>query len=163
MKILSLCMEGESIPWSDYYSTQCGLKSLPLLPTYKFDNMRIWPEVGNLLSANLLQLQHKHKYLGEGQKQDLSAVSTVDSGVMLASLAETINEMLVVNHDWNVVGDESLFKYGMDSLIFSQVCIKFNCVIPFSEFHKDPNLNSLLQSLACNTKFTSATPTSIKS
>ena len=136
-------LKGKAINWVQFYLNHPELKRLPLIPTYAFDRKRFWPKTDKSINTDLLQLEHQVRF------SDKEFSKHNNQGDTEERLAETLNDVLGVKYNWQENGDDDLFALGMDSLIFTHVCMKFQSEsllhndLFISKFHQNPTFNSL--------------------
>ena len=138
-----LFLSGKVVNWLQFYQNHCDVRRIPLIPTYAFDRKRFWPEINKPINVELLQLEHQVRF----SNKEYENVS--NQGDAEHRLAETLNDALGVNYNWQERGNDDLFTLGMDSLIFTRVCMKlqsealFHDNLLISKFHENPTFNGL--------------------
>ena len=139
-------LKGKNVNWLQFYQKHLELKRIPLVPTYAFDRKRFWPEINKPINVELLQLEHQIR----PSKNEISDHEKGNNQkVPEHRLAETLNDALGVNYNWQERGNDDLFALGMDSLIFTRVCMMLqneNSVysdLLISKFHQNPTFNGL--------------------
>ena len=89
----------------------------------------------------MLQLEHQVRF----SNKEYENVS--NQGDAEHRLAETLNDALGVNYNWQERGNDDLFTLGMDSLIFTRVCMKLQSKALFydnlliSKIHENPTFS----------------------
>ena len=160
-------LSGKAVNWLRFYQNHCDVKRIPLIPTYAFDRKRFWPEISKPINVELLQLEHQVRFSNK-EFSDYENVS--NQGDAEHRLAETLNDALGVNYNWQERGNDDLFTLGMDSLIFTRVCMKlqsealFHDNLLISKFHQNPTFNGLkflLEDNYINTKSDSHIPKTV--
>ena len=139
-------LSGKAVNWLQFYQNHRDVKRIPLIPTYAFDRKRFWPEINKPINMELLQLEHQVRF---SNKEALDYENVSNQGDAKHRLAETLNDALGVNYNWQERGNDDLFALGMDSLIFTRVCMKlqsealFHDNLLISKFHQNPTFNGL--------------------
>ena len=127
-------LESKAVNWLRFYHN-CDIRRVSLVPTYAFDRKRFWPDIKDKpINVGLLQLEHQVR------STDKEFSNLEDR------LAETLNDALGINYDWQERGNDDLFALGMDSLIFARVCMKLQSELSdllLSKFHQNPTFNGL--------------------
>ena len=112
-----LYIKGKSISWSCLYGDNNGFKKVPFLPTYRFNNTRVWPETSHPLCLNLPQQQ-----LQKSCEKSEHVPAIRPPTVYFSLLAETLNSILGENYDWHINGEESLLSLGINHHKLAQIC-----------------------------------------
>lgn len=139
---------GKSISWVQYYCQNGkGLKRVPQLPTYAFERIRYWPKsTAAPLNANYLSLEYGTNTTPKNL-EGLKTETPLTADFINCTLQEALNDALNLDLDWNEHAEESLFSYGLDSLISTHINMfiemKLGCTFSLKGFHRNPTFQGI--------------------